>query len=177
MRLNLERTDLKELIDESIKSFLIKAKDKQIELSYDHSALSPFTQIDRRMVKRVFANLINNAIRHTPSGGKIKIATGSYQNNGNLQVEVKDTGNGIDPVYHQKVFDKFCRHQGRGDRQHESSIRTTFRPMSPSSTAPAPTRRSPGWSNAPAKCGSFNQPSTNSAANPSDDAGSGLIRW
>lgn len=107
MRLNLERTDLKELIDESIKSFLIKAKDKQIELSYDHSALNPFSQIDRRMVKRVFANLINNAIRHTPSGGKIKIATGSYQNNGNLQVEVKDTGNGIDPVYHQKVFDKF----------------------------------------------------------------------
>lgn len=107
MRLNLERTDLKELIDESIQSFLIKAKDKQIELSYDHSALNPFTQIDRRMVKRVLANLINNAIRHTPSGGKIKIATGSYQHNGNLHVEVKDTGNGIDPVYHQKVFDKF----------------------------------------------------------------------
>ena len=44
---------------------------------------------------------------HTPSGGEIKISAENHQNNGNLHIEVKDTGNGIDPVYHQKVFDKF----------------------------------------------------------------------
>ena len=63
MKLNIEKSDLKELIGESLQSFLIKANEKQIELSYDHSALNAFPQIDRRILKRVFANLINNAIR------------------------------------------------------------------------------------------------------------------
>ena len=107
MKLNIAKYDLIELIDESIQSFLIKAKDKQVELSFNNSALNAFTLIDRRMVKRVFANLINNAIRHTPSGGEIKISAENHQNNGSLHIEVKDTGCGIDPVYHQKVFDKF----------------------------------------------------------------------
>jgi signal transduction histidine kinase len=107
MKLNIEKADLEELIDASIQPFLIQATKKQIALSYDHSDRKLSIQVDPRIVKRVLANLINNAIRHTPSGGKIKIATGSYQNNGNLYVEVKDTGNGIAPAYHQKIFDKF----------------------------------------------------------------------
>lgn len=107
MKLSLEKADLKELIADSIQPFLIRATEKQIAISYDHSDKDLSIQVDRNMVKRVLANLINNAIRHTPPGGKIKIATGSYQDNGNLHVEIKDTGNGIEPMYHQKIFDKF----------------------------------------------------------------------
>jgi len=107
MKLNIEKADLEDLVDKSIQPFLIHATKKQIALSYDHSDKNLSIQVDPRMVKRVLANLINNAIRHTPSGGKIIIASGTYQNNGNLYVEVKDTGNGIAPAYHQKIFDKF----------------------------------------------------------------------
>ena len=107
MKLNIEKANLEELIDASLQPFLVQATKKQIALSYDHSDRKHSIQVDPRIVKRVLANLINNAIRHTPSGGKIKITAGSYQNNGNLHVEVKDTGNGIAPAYHQKIFDKF----------------------------------------------------------------------
>ena len=107
MKLNIEITDLEELIDASIQRFLIQATKKQIALSYDHSDRKLSIQVDPRIVKRVLANLINNAIRHTPSGGKIQVTAGSYQNNGNLYVEVKDTGNGIAPAYHTKIFNKF----------------------------------------------------------------------
>jgi signal transduction histidine kinase len=107
MELNIEKADLEDLVDESIQPFLIQATKKQIALSHDQSDRRLSIQVDPRMMKRVLANLINNAIRHTPSGGKIKIATGPYQNNGNFYVEVKDTGNGIAPAYHKKIFNKF----------------------------------------------------------------------
>ena len=107
MKLNMEKTDLEGLIDESIKPFLIKVEEKRIAFSYDCTDRNLSIQVDRRIVKRVLANLINNAIRHTRPGGEIKIEAGHYQNNGNLHVEVKDTGNGIEPDFHQKIFDKF----------------------------------------------------------------------
>ena len=107
MKLNIEKANLEDLIDASLQPFLVQATKKQIALSYDHSDRKHSILVDPRIVKRVLANLINNAIRHTPSGGKIKITAGSYQNNGNLHVEVQDTGNGIAPAYHQKIFDKF----------------------------------------------------------------------
>ena len=107
MKLNIEKADLGDLIDESIKPFLIKVEEKQVAFSYDWADRNLSIQVDRRIVKRVFANLINNAIRHTPPGGEIKIGAGPYQNNGTLHVEIKDTGNGIEPAFHQKVFNKF----------------------------------------------------------------------
>ena len=107
MKLNIEKADIKELIEESIQSFLVKATAKQIGFSIDCSNRKLAVPIDRSLVKRVFSNLINNAIRHTPSGGEIKILAEPYQNNGNLLVEVIDTGNGIEPAFHETVFDKF----------------------------------------------------------------------
>jgi signal transduction histidine kinase len=107
MKLNLEKADLEDLIDESIKPFLIKIEEKPVAFSYDCADRNLSVQVDRRIVKRVLANLINNAIRHTPPGGEIKIVAEPYQNNGNFHLKVKDTGNGIEPAFHQKVFDKF----------------------------------------------------------------------
>jgi signal transduction histidine kinase len=107
MKLNLEKADLEDLIDESIKPFLIKIEEKPVAFSYDCADRNLSVQVDRRIVKRVLANLINNAIRHTPPGGEIEIVAEPYQNNGNFHLKVKDTGNGIEPAFHQKVFDKF----------------------------------------------------------------------
>jgi signal transduction histidine kinase len=107
LKLHLKKADIKELIEESMQSFLVKATTKQIGFSFDCSDRKLAIPIDRSLVKRVFSNLINNAIRHTPPGGEIKILAEPYQNNGNLLVEVKDTGNGIEPAFHKTVFDKF----------------------------------------------------------------------
>ena len=107
MKLNVEQADLDQLIDESIQPFLFKATENQIAISHKRFDLILSTEVDRNLIKRVFANLINNAIRHTPTGGRIKISAETYHNNGNLHVSVKDSGNGIAPAFHQKIFDKF----------------------------------------------------------------------
>jgi signal transduction histidine kinase len=107
MQLNLEQSDVVALIKDIIQPFFIKATEKQIEILYDRSNRNLTVEVDKGLIKRVFTNLINNAIRHTPSGGTIRISADTYQNNGNIHVEVEDTGNGIAPAFHQKIFDKF----------------------------------------------------------------------
>ena len=58
-------------------------------------------------MRRVIANLLSNAIRHTPAGGSVEVKTDWLSANESIRLQVIDTGNGLAPEYHQKVFDKF----------------------------------------------------------------------
>jgi len=107
MKLNIKKVKPESLIDGSIQQFLIKANEKQIALSYDRLEKDLLILVDCSLVKRTLSNLLNNAIRHTPSGGRIQITTKPDQHHGKLRVGVKDTGNGLAPEYHKKIFDKF----------------------------------------------------------------------
>jgi signal transduction histidine kinase len=107
LQLDLKQTNLKDVIDEAINQFRPKAAEKQIALVFDKGIPIPVIQADRRLVKRVITNLLNNAIRHTPSCGTVTIAAEMPPDNGCLHIGVEDTGAGLAPEYHQKVFDKF----------------------------------------------------------------------
>lgn len=107
MKLNIETANMEDMIDETVQQFFVKSAEKQIALSYDRSDRHLIALADSRLVKRVLANLLNNAIRHTPFGGRIKIFAESDQNNDNLHIKVVDNGDGISSEYHQKIFDKF----------------------------------------------------------------------
>ena len=107
MKLNIETANMEDMIDETVQQFFVKSAEKQIALSYDCSDRHLIALADSRLVKRVLANLLNNAIQHTPFGGRIKIFAESDQNNDNLHIKVVDNGDGISSEYHQKIFDKF----------------------------------------------------------------------
>jgi len=65
---------------------------------------------DAARLRRVLANLVANAIGHTPSGGSVRLAaqrTGSV-----IEVRVADTGAGIDPDLAGRVFERFVRAPG-----------------------------------------------------------------
>ncbi len=107
MQLDLEPAALDGVVVESIEQFQFKAADKQIAINFERRDRDLTVSIDRKLVKRVFANLLNNAIRHTPAGGKIDISAGSDPANESLHIEIRDNGHGLAPEYHQRVFDKF----------------------------------------------------------------------
>ncbi len=107
MQLDLEPAALDGVVVESIEQFQFKAADKQIAINFKRRDRDLTVSIDRKLVKRVFANLLNNAIRHTPAGGKIDISAGSDPENESLHIEIRDNGHGLAPEYHQRVFDKF----------------------------------------------------------------------
>jgi signal transduction histidine kinase len=66
--------------------------------------------VDRDRLQIVFANLLTNAIRHTPAGGRIEVR--AKPTNGAVRFEVADTGEGIPREHRQQIFEKFYRVPG-----------------------------------------------------------------
>ncbi|MGH9410168.1 MAG: GAF domain-containing protein, partial [Vicinamibacterales bacterium] len=102
--LELEEVDLRDLIRGVVESMIPSAVARTVELQ-----LSPvprvFVQVDRRRLEQVLFNLIDNALKFTPPGGRIAIDVQAAA--GQVAVRVQDTGDGIDPEFLPHVFDRF----------------------------------------------------------------------
>lgn len=107
LELKKEEIHLGEVIDSTMRQFALKANTKQVALHFHKPDRLPMIPVDRSLMKRVIANLLNNAIRHTNTDGTVTITAQHPQENGCLHIRVGDTGDGLAPEYHQKVFDKF----------------------------------------------------------------------
>jgi two-component system OmpR family sensor kinase len=71
---------------------------------------------DEARLRQVVTNLVGNAVNHTPPGTDIEIAVGSVA--GRTKLEVRDHGDGVDPVKARRVFERFYRgdpSRGRGN--------------------------------------------------------------
>ena len=71
--------------------------------------------VDVALIRRVLQNLLSNALRYTPAGGVVLIAV--TPSHGEVRVAVADTGPGIAPQYHQRIFEKFGQVEDRQNRQ------------------------------------------------------------
>ncbi len=100
-------TSISELIKEVMEQTEFKAKQHQVQLSANGSGDLGMVTLDKDLIKRVLINLLGNAIRHTPAGGSVQLKTESFNSNGSIRLHVIDTGNGLAPEYHQRVFEKF----------------------------------------------------------------------
>jgi two-component system sensor histidine kinase BaeS len=73
----------------------------------------PIIEVDPVRIREVLANLVANALRHTPAGGRITVA-GSVDAGHWLRLEVRDTGTGIEPGLLPHVFDRFAKGDDSG---------------------------------------------------------------
>ncbi len=78
-------------------------------LSLNAAAALPKIRADKDLIKRVIANLINNALKYTPEDGAIDVNIGFDAGKSSFEIRVKDTGDGIPKEYLDKVFDKFVQ--------------------------------------------------------------------
>ncbi|MEP6973107.1 MAG: HAMP domain-containing sensor histidine kinase [Actinomycetota bacterium] len=67
----------------------------------------PSIDADRERVHQVLFNLVDNAVRFTPSGGAVTVS--AYRHNGSVEVKVADTGVGIPPEHLPRLFERFYR--------------------------------------------------------------------
>jgi PAS domain S-box-containing protein len=104
IELRREAFDLAGVLEETLASIRPQGIAKSIEI---RTKLSVPTAIyaDRLRVKQVLFNLLSNAMKFTPAGGKIQVE-GSLRD-GFVEISVSDTGIGIPMDQHQAVFDKF----------------------------------------------------------------------
>ena len=73
----------------------------------------PLVEIDSLMIERVFSNLLENAVKYTPSGTMIEISAATDQNQ--LLVTVSDHGPGIPAGEEERIFEKFHRVASEGN--------------------------------------------------------------
>jgi signal transduction histidine kinase len=79
---------------------------------------SAWTRSDFILLERVIFNLISNAVRYTNRGG---LLVGCRKRGDSLRIEVWDTGAGIPPDQHQKIFGEFYR-LGEPDRDRHAGL-------------------------------------------------------
>ncbi len=105
MKVNAEPFSIGELIQDLIQKFQLKAKEKQIRFTSNAEDQLPFVNGDIGLIERALENLIENALRHTPDSGEIKLIL-TPQPDG-IRVEVSDTGPGIPHEELSLVFKRF----------------------------------------------------------------------
>lgn len=98
--------DLSSLLNNACDLYLPLAEDKQIKIQ-KQIADDISVKADRKMFQRAVSNLLDNAIKATPEKGRIEV-TASIRDN-RVCLQFKDTGYGIDPRYHEKIFERFYR--------------------------------------------------------------------
>ncbi len=105
--LEMAPLDLHDLVTETLTVIAPECEQAQIALSNTIDPTTPLVLADSDRVTQVLLNLLDNARRHTPSGGQI--AVGARAEGAWLVVWVSDTGVGIDPQDLPHIFERFYR--------------------------------------------------------------------
>jgi len=104
--LNKEVTDINDLVKIVIGFVKPLAKEKQIQLEDNLEPLFSI-EVDSTLIQEVLSNILENAIKYTPSGGRISIKTEEIEDF--ILIKVTDTGEGINSAELENVFGKFVR--------------------------------------------------------------------
>ena len=110
IRYRKEHLDLVAIIDSVLTDLRFKAEEKHLRIGFDKAAAKPVFA-DQDGVHQVVTNLLNNAVKYTPNGGRILVHF-ELQKEGSKSVlvtAITDTGVGIEAGDYRKIFEKFGR--------------------------------------------------------------------
>ena len=114
LQLNLEAADVREAINRVVEICRDDIGDKQLLLMVDLPPRDFFARADSARLQQVLWNLLKNAIKFTPAGGKITVRAAC--DDARVRVEMTDTGIGIEPDALPRVFNAFEQGHGAGHR-------------------------------------------------------------
>jgi signal transduction histidine kinase len=106
MKLVLEETDIASILEDVITLYEVIAEDRNISLNL--ACFRPLTLVaDRNRMQQVFANLLDNAIKYTSSGGRVDVE--AYRRTERIDIIVRDTGVGIPCEEIPMIWDRLYR--------------------------------------------------------------------
>lgn len=115
-----ERFAMGELISDVAQKFELTARTREVNLHIDLPGPLPLVNADVSMIERVVTNLLDNAMRHTPTGGEIRLAV--WQENEQLQVEVADNGSGVDASLRDELFQRPSALNSQASRENRGGL-------------------------------------------------------
>ncbi|TAK33579.1 MAG: HAMP domain-containing histidine kinase [Chloroflexota bacterium] len=102
-----ERLSIADVAAESVALFKPQAAEKGLDLEAQISDQLPEVLADRVAIEEMFSNLLSNAIKYTPPGGNVRLQV--FSTNGEVSVQVSDTGIGISEDELKRIFDEYYR--------------------------------------------------------------------
>lgn len=140
IRISKELADINECIAEVLEHWSGRFEQKRLRWDFrPETTLTPIL-FDSLKLQHVISNLVDNAVKFTPTGGRVRISTSAYlwerrsyrqslsstherrsvdkdHSPNAVRISISDTGPGIPPEYHQEIFNEFLRLQQTSDSQ------------------------------------------------------------
>ncbi len=107
--LHKQQQDIVKLVKSFTSAFIPAAEQSRINLSFNSSVENIVAMIDKEKLEKIITNLLSNAFKFTPDGGKIsvEVSLDKQEKSGIATVAISDTGMGIPEEHRSKVFDRF----------------------------------------------------------------------
>jgi NtrC-family two-component system sensor histidine kinase KinB len=117
--------NLRPLVNNVLSEFLPQSTEYGLILRNEVAEDAPAVYADAAKTLRVLTNLVDNAVKFTPAGGRIIVSSTRFGNN-MLAVQVSDTGPGVPQDYREKIFERFSQVPGVIGRRRGSGLGLTF---------------------------------------------------
>jgi NtrC-family two-component system sensor histidine kinase KinB len=123
LRLDLESVDIAALLDDVLARIDGQMKGHEISIRVQVDADVPAVLADAVRLRAVFDNILSNALKYTPHGGRISVEGGRLSaadasGSDGVSIRIADSGPGVPPAFRSRIFDKFFRleHHQTGSR-------------------------------------------------------------
>jgi PAS domain S-box-containing protein len=130
LTLETEPTDVATLADGICIELSPLAQELEVTLTTDISEETPALDADTDKVERVLQNLVDNALKFCPAGGKVTIRSHQPEKDAHgerfVRIDVSDSGPGIPDEYKTKLFDRYAQIKGRRGKRRGSGLGLTF---------------------------------------------------
>ena len=104
-----EPVNLEQVMENQIEMFRRPCEERGIALRFENHCGGVSIQANSYSMEQLFNNLLSNALRYTPDGGRIRVSLDASPERGEVEVSVADSGIGIDPQSLPRIFDDFYR--------------------------------------------------------------------
>ncbi len=119
LKLSMEPTLVEDLLRNAEKVYAHQARQKQITIEVNAEPDLPEVNVDPKRMKELLTNILDNALRYTPQGGRITMSASSVDHA--VEIRVQDSGPGLAVEELDKVFERFYRTETSRTREEGGS--------------------------------------------------------
>ena len=119
IKLDLRQVELRAFVSNKVESFIPLAESRNIDLNCIAGEKEIISRIDPHQMERVVGNLVSNAIKFTPQGGRVSVSI--LEQDDRVEIRVKDTGIGIAEYDLPNIFDRFYQGVQSGNEKHSGT--------------------------------------------------------